>query len=198
MFQTRPTPAHTPFLIASRTLGHADLEEQLLKVAARLIASELQHKRVLLVVRDDLAFPPLLLGCMRAGAIPLLLDPGTSVRQIRDLLEHTHIDGVIADADAVDLWRAEDVPLPAQQIRVGAVQAKGALLSKLLGRRAPADLENWPGLLSAPAPTPLPPARQEGPPMSCLPPAVRPVRKAWKCTGPPCSPTCRRSANITR
>ena len=162
MFQTRPTPAHTPFLIASRTLGHADLEEQLLKVAARLIASELQHKRVLLVVRDDLAFPPLLLGCMRAGAIPLLLDPGTSVRQIRDLLEHTHIDGVIADADAVDLWRAEDVPLPAQQIRVGAVQAKGALLSKLLGRRAPADLENWPGLLTAPVPPALPPARQEG------------------------------------
>ena len=163
MFQPRPTPTHTPFLIASRTLDHADLEEQLLKVAARLIASELPHKRVLLMVRDDLAFAPLLLGCMRAGAIPLLLDPGTSVRQVKDLLEHTRIDAVIADADAIELWRAQDIALPAQQIRVGAVQAKGALLSKLLGRRAPADPDNWPGLLAAPTPAPLPPARQEGP-----------------------------------
>ncbi|MCX7292682.1 AMP-binding protein [Janthinobacterium sp.] len=163
MFQTRPTPTSTPFLIGSRTLGHADLEEQLRQVAARLIASGLQHKRVLLMVRDDLAFAPLLLGCMRAGAIPLLLDPGTAVRQVRDLLEHTRVDAVIADADAIELWRAQDVPLPAQQIRVGAVQAKGALLSKLLGRRAPADLDNWPGLLAAPAPAPLPPARQDGP-----------------------------------
>ncbi|WP_426074268.1 AMP-binding protein [Janthinobacterium sp. DSP2-3-3] len=163
MFQIRPTPTHTPFLIASRTLGHADLEEQLLKVAARLIASELQHKRVLLMVRDDLAFAPLLLGCMRAGAIPLLLDPGTSVRQVKDMLQHTHIDAVIADADAIELWRTQDLPLPPQQIRVGAVQAKGALLSKLLGRRPPADLDNWPGLLAAPAPAPLPPARHDGP-----------------------------------
>ncbi|MGK5053746.1 AMP-binding protein [Janthinobacterium sp. RB2P8] len=163
MFQTRPTPTHTPFLIAARTLGHADLEEQLLKVAARLIASELQHKRVLLMVRDDLAFAPLLLGCMRAGAIPLLLDPGTSMRQVKDLLQHTPIDAVIADADVIALWRTQDLPLPTQQICVGAIQAKGALLSKLLGRRPPADLDNWPGLLAAPAPAPLPPARQEGP-----------------------------------
>ncbi|WP_219116924.1 AMP-binding protein [Janthinobacterium sp. UMAB-56] len=163
MFHTRPTPANTPFLIGPRSLSHADLEEQLLQVAARLIASELQHKRVLLMVRDDLAFVPLLLGCMRAGAIPLLLDPGTSVRQVKDLLEHTRIDAVIADADAIALWRTQDLPLPTQQICVGAAQAKGALLSKLLGRRPPADLDNWPGLLAAPAPVPLPQARQEGP-----------------------------------
>lgn len=163
MFQTRPTPKNTPFLIGPGALSHAALEEQLLQVAARLIASELQNKRVLLMVRDDLAFVPLLLGCMRAGAIPLLLDPGTAVRQVKDLLEHTSIDAVIADADAIELWRAQNVPLPAQQIRVGAVQAKGALLNKLLGRRAPADLDNWPGLLAAPASAPLPPARQVGP-----------------------------------
>ena len=163
MFQTRPTPKNTPFLIGPGALSHAALEEQLLQVAARLIASQLQNKRVLLMVRDDLAFVPLLLGCMRAGALPLLLDPGTAVRQVKDLLEHTSIDAVIADADAIELWRAQDLPLPAQQIRVGAVQAKGALLSKLLGRRAPADLDNWPGLLAAPASAPLPPARQEGP-----------------------------------
>jgi long-chain acyl-CoA synthetase len=163
MFQTRPTHINTPFLIGSRTLGHADLEEQLLHVAARLTASQLQNKRILLMVRDDLAFIPLLLGCMRAGAIPLLLDPGTAVRQVKDLLQYTPIDGVIADADMIDLWRAQDVALPAQQIRVGAVQAKGALLSKLLGRRAPPDLDNWPGLLAAPAPPALPPARQDGP-----------------------------------
>ena len=163
MFHTRPTPAHTPFLIGPRSLSHADLEEQLLKVAGRLIASELQHKRVLLMVRDDQVFVPLLLGCMRAGAIPLLLDPGTSVRQVKDLLEHTRIDAVIADADAIALWRTEDLPLPTQQIRVGAVQSKGALLSKLLGRRPPADLDNWPGLLTVPVPLALPPARQEGP-----------------------------------
>ncbi|MGX9784419.1 AMP-binding protein [Janthinobacterium lividum] len=163
MFQTHPTPANTPFMIGPKSLSHVHLEEQILQVAARLISRELHNKRVLLMVRDDLAYAPLLLGCMRAGAIPLLLDPGTSVRQVRDLLQHTHIDGVIADADAIDLWRAEDVPLPEQQIRVGAVQAKGLLLNKLLGRRAPADLDNWPGLLSAPTPAPLPPARQEGP-----------------------------------
>ncbi|MBR7636199.1 AMP-binding protein [Janthinobacterium lividum] len=163
MFQTHPKPANTPFMIGPKSLSHVHLEEQILQVAARLISRELHNKRVLLMVRDDLAYAPLLLGCMRAGAIPLLLDPGTSVRQVRDLLQHTHIDGVIADADAIDLWRAEDVPLPEQQIRVGAVQAKGLLLNKLLGRRAPADLDNWPGLLSAPTPAPLPPARQEGP-----------------------------------
>ncbi|SDA62786.1 MULTISPECIES: AMP-binding protein [unclassified Janthinobacterium] len=163
MFQTRPTPANTPFLIGPKSLSHVDLEAQLLQVAAKLIANDLQNKRVLLMVRDDLAFAPMLLGCMRAGAIPLLLDPGTAVRQVKDLLQHTRIDGVIADADIIDLWRTEHVPLPAQQIRVGTVQAKGALLSKLLGRRAPADLDNWPGLLAAPAPALLPPARQEGP-----------------------------------
>jgi long-chain acyl-CoA synthetase len=32
----------------------------------------------------------------------------------------------------------------------------------LLGRHAPADLDNWPGLLSAPKPASLPPARQQG------------------------------------
>ncbi|MGK5060713.1 AMP-binding protein [Janthinobacterium sp. LB2P49] len=163
MFQTRSTPTNTPFLIGPKSLSFADLEEQLQQVAARLIASELQHKRVLLMVRDDLAFAPLLLGCMRAGAIPLLLDPGTAVRQVKDLLEHTSIDAVIADADAIELWRTQDVPLPTQQIRVGAAQVKGALLSKLLGRRAPADLDNWPGLLAAPAPPALPPAWLEGP-----------------------------------
>ena len=163
MFQTRPPRTHTPFLIGPQSLSFTDLDEQILRVAARLIAGELQHKRVLLMVRDDLAYIPLLLGCMRAGTVPLLLDPGTAARQVKDLLQHTHIDGVIADADVIDLWRAQDFPLPAQQLRVGAVQAKGLLLNKLLGRRAPADLDNWPGLLAAPAPPPLPPARQEGP-----------------------------------
>lgn len=163
MFQTRSKPAQTPFLIGPKSLSHADLDAQILQVAARLIASELHDKRVLLMVRDDLAYIPLLLGCMRAGAIPLLLDPGTSARQVADLLQYTHVDAVIADADAIDLWRAQDIALPARQIRVAAAQAKGLLLNKLLGRRAPADLDNWPGLLAAPAPAPLPPARQEGP-----------------------------------
>lgn len=162
MFLTRPTPTNTPFLIGPKSLSHAELDEQVLRVAARLIAGDLHDKRVLLMVRDDLAYIPLLLGCMRAGAVPLLLDPGTAARQVKDLLQHTHIDAVIADADAIDLWRAQEVPLPARQIRVGAAQTKGLLLSKLLGRRAPADLDNWPGLLGAPAPAPLPPARQEG------------------------------------
>lgn len=162
MFLTRPTPTNTPFLIGPKSLSHAELDEQVLRVAARLIAGDLHDKRVLLMVRDDLAYIPLLLGCMRAGAVPLLLDPGTAARQVKDLLQHTHIDAVIADADAIDLWRAQEVPLPARQIRVGAAQTKGLLLSKLLGRRAPADLDNWPGLLAAPAPAPLPPARQEG------------------------------------
>lgn len=163
MFEHRPGNANTPFLIGSKNLSHLELDTQIAQVAARLLAGELAGRRVLLMVRDDHPFIALLLGCMRAGVIPLLLDPGTALQQVSHLLQEARIDGVIADGDLIDLWRDNQLALPAQQLRVHAVQAKGMLLNKLLGRRAPADLDNWPGLLSAPRPAPLPPARQEGP-----------------------------------
>jgi len=163
MFEHRPGNASTPFLIGPKNLSHSELDIQIVQVAARLLAGQLAGKRVLLMVRDDAPFIALLLGCMRAGAVPLLLDPGTAAHQVDELLQTTQIDGVIADANLLDAWRANDLPLPAWQLRVGSGQAKGMLLNKLLGRRAPSDLDNWPGLLSAPAPAPLPPARQEGP-----------------------------------
>lgn len=163
MFEHRSDTSHTPFLIGPKNLSHAELDTQIAQVAVRLMASNLANQRVLLMVREDHPFIALLLGCMRAGAIPLLLDPGTAMQQVSDLLQDGQINGVIADADLIDLWRANNLPLPAQQLRVNAVQAKGMLLNKLLGRRAPADFDNWPGLLSAPQPGSLPPARQHGP-----------------------------------
>ncbi|MET0323030.1 MAG: AMP-binding protein, partial [Duganella sp.] len=134
-------------------------------VAARLLTGKLDQQRVLFMVRDDHASIPLLLGCLRAGAIPLLLDPGTAAEQVRHLLAHAQVAGVIADADRVEQWQAAGMTLPAQAIRVAGAQAKGKLLGKLLGKRAPVDLDNWPGLLSAPVPAAaaLPPARQHGP-----------------------------------
>ena len=163
MFEHRSDTSHTPFLIGPKNLTHAELDIQITQVAARLLASNLSNQRVLLVVREDHPFIALLLGCMRAGTIPLLLDPGTVIHQVGDLLQDGKIAGVIADAELIDAWREHNLPLPAQQIRVSGVQAKGMLLNKLLGRRAPADLDNWPGLLSAPKPEQLPPTRQEGP-----------------------------------
>ena len=163
MFEHRPDNANTPFLIGAKNLSHLELDAQISQVAARLLAGQLASKRVLLMVRDDHPFIALLLGCMRAGAIPLLLDPGTAMHQVRELVQDAAIDGVIADADLLDAWRASDLPLPEQQLRVGNIKAKGMLFNKLLGRHAPADLDNWPGLLSAPKPASLPPARQQGP-----------------------------------
>lgn len=163
MFEQRSGNASTPFLIGPKNISHAELDAQIAQVAARLLAGQLASKRVLLIVREDHAFTTLVLGCMRAGAIPLLLDPGTVLHQVSDLLQTTAIDAVIADADLLDAWLENALPLPAQQIRVNKAQAKGMLINKLLGRRAPVDLDNWPGLLSAPVPQQLPPPRQVGP-----------------------------------
>lgn len=163
MFEHRNSNAPTPFLIGQKTLSHLELDTQIAQVASRLLAMQLADKRVLLMVRDDHPFIALLLGCMRAGAIPLLLDPGTPMQQISALLQEATIDGVMADADLLDTWRASNLPLPTRQLSVGSVQAKGMLLNKLLGRRTPADLDNWPGLLSAAKPEALPPVRQQGP-----------------------------------
>lgn len=163
MFDSRSGHAASPFLIGAKTLSHGELDTQIALVAARLLAGKLDQQRVLFMVRDDLAAMPLLLGCLRAGAIPLLLDPGTAASQVQYLLEHAQVAGVIADADRIAQWQEAGMALPAQRIGVAGAQAKGKLLGKLLGRRAPADLDNWPGLLSAPTPAALPPARQEGP-----------------------------------
>ncbi|OFA09106.1 AMP-binding protein [Duganella phyllosphaerae] len=163
MFEFRPGLAEAPFLIGPKALYHGELDKQIAMVAARLLAGNMGQQRVLFMVRDDLALIPLLLGCLRAGAIPLLLDPGTAAGQVQYLLEHAQVAGVIADADRIAQWQQAGMTLPAQQIGVAGAQAKGKLLGKLLGRRAPVDLDNWPGLLSAPAPAALPPARQEGP-----------------------------------
>lgn len=163
MFECRPGLAASPFLIGPKNLSYAELDNQIALVAARLLAGKLDQQRVLFMVRDDLALIPLLLGCLRAGAIPLLLDPGTAAGQVQHLLEHAHVAGVIADADCIAQWQEAGITLPAQQLGVTGAQVKGKLLGKLLGRRTPADLENWPGLLSAPVPAELPSPRQEGP-----------------------------------
>nr|GEU28071.1 probable solanesyl-diphosphate synthase 3, chloroplastic [Tanacetum cinerariifolium] len=164
-FQNRPGHAQAPFLIGPKNLSYGELDSQIALVAARLLTGKLDQQRVLFMVRDDHASIPLLLGCLRAGAIPLLLDPGTAAEQVRHLLAHAQVAGVIADADRVEQWQAAGMTLPAQAIRVAGAQAKGKLLGKLLGKRAPVDLDNWPGLLSAPVPAAaaLPPARQHGP-----------------------------------
>lgn len=160
MFKQRPQAAQ--FLAGPKNLSYAELDKAIAQVAARLLAGDLSGRRVLFMVRDDHAFAPLLLGCMRAGAIPLLLDPGTSVRQVADIVQHSAIDGVIADADLLAQWRAAAIALPTQQLEVSATAPKGLLLSKLLGRRAPADLEKWPGLLEGPKNPALPAPRQHG------------------------------------
>jgi acyl-CoA synthetase (AMP-forming)/AMP-acid ligase II/acyl carrier protein len=160
MFQARPSAAQ--FLIGPKNLSYAELEEAILQVAAQLLQRQLAGKRILFMVREDHPYAPLLLGCMRAGAVPMLLDPGTPAQQVRDILEHSGADGVIADSDTIDHWLAQGLSLPAQQLRVQPAAAKGMLLNKLLGRRAPVDLDNWPGLLSGPKAPSLPPLREDG------------------------------------
>jgi long-chain acyl-CoA synthetase len=162
-FQNRPGQAQAPFLIGPKNLSYGELDTQIALVAGRLSAGKLIGQRVLFMVRDDHAVIPLLLGCLRAGTLPLLLDPGTAAEQVQHLLAHAQVAGVIADADRIDQWQAAGMALPAQVIRVAGAQAKGKLLGKLLGKRAPVDLDNWPGLLEAPAPAALPPVRQHGP-----------------------------------
>lgn len=160
MFQPRSTAAQ--FLCGPKNLSYADLDTGIAQVAAHLLQRGLAGKRVLFMVRDDHAFAPLLLGCMRAGAVPLLLDPGTTARQLSDILDHSTIDGMIADGDLIDHCAAQGVPLPAQQLRVSSAAPKGLLLNKLLGRRATSDLNSWPGLLSGPKAPPLPAPRSAG------------------------------------
>ncbi|MFM2088542.1 MAG: hypothetical protein RLZZ237_3411 [Pseudomonadota bacterium] len=160
MFQARPSAAQ--FLLGPKNLSYAELEEAILQVASQLLQRQLAGKRILFMVRDDHPYAPLLLGCMRAGAVPMLLDPGTPAQQVRDILEHSGADGVIADGDTIDHWLAQGLSLPAQQLRVQPAAAKGMLLNKLLGRRPPVDLDNWPGLLSGPKAPALPPLREDG------------------------------------
>jgi long-chain acyl-CoA synthetase len=160
MFSQRTTAAQ--YLSGPKNLSYTELEDGIRQVAAHLAERQLAGRRVLFVVRDDAAFAPLLLGCMRAGAIPLLLDPGTAAQQLGDILAHSRVDGLIADADLIAQWREHGVALPALRVPVLKQAAKGQLLSKLLGRRAPVDLESWPGLLQRPPSAALPPPRQDG------------------------------------
>lgn len=160
MFSQRATA--TQYLSGPKNLTYAELEDGIAHVGAYLLEHDLAGKRVLFVVRDDDAFAPLLLGCMRAGAVPLLLDPATVAQQLSDILAHSPVDGVIADADLIAQWREAGVVLPARQMPVLKNAAKGQLLGKLLGRRAPADPDSWPGLLQRPLAGALPPARQQG------------------------------------
>ena len=158
MFQPRPTALQ--FLCGPHPLTYAALEQAIAQVAAHLLARELGGKRVLFAVADDHHAAPLLLGCMRAGALPLLLDPGTPALQVGAILAAHAIDGMIADAGLIERWAGQ--PLPAKQLRVTAGAGKGMLLNKLLGRRAPADLDSWPGLLAGPKEPVLPPPQQHG------------------------------------
>ncbi len=160
MFDQRATA--TQYLSGPKNLSYAELEDGIAHVAAYLIESDLAGKRVLLVVRGDEAFAPLLLGCMRAGAVPLLLDPGTVALQLRDILAHSPVDGLIADVDLIEHWRSAGVVLPTRQLPVLKHAPKGQLLGKLLGRRAPIDLDSWPGLMQRPPAAPLPPPRRQG------------------------------------
>lgn len=160
MFSERTTAAE--YLSGPLNLSYPALEDGIGRTARHLTARQLAGKRVLFAVRDDAAFAPLLLGCMRAGAIPLLLDPGMAPRQVGDILAHTKVDGLVADADLIAQWRALGLALPAQQVAVHKPAAKGQLLSKLLGRRAAPDPHGWPGLLQADAATALPAPRGDG------------------------------------
>lgn len=160
MFYQRATA--TQYLSGPKSLSYAELEDGMAHVAAYLIERDLAGKRVLFVVRGDEAFAPLLLGCMRAGAVPLMLDPGTVAQQLSDILAHSPVDGLIADADLIAHWRTAGVALPARQLPVLKHAAKGQLLGKLLGRRAPIDPDSWPGLLEQPLAAALPPPRQQG------------------------------------
>lgn len=160
MFYQRATA--TQYLSGPKNLSYAELEDGIAHVAAYLIERDLAGKRVLFVVRGDEAFAPLLLGCMRAGAVPLLLDPGTVAQQLRDILAHSPVDGLIADVDLIEHWRGAGVVLPTRQLPVLKNAPKGQLLGKLLGRRAPTDLDSWPGMLQRPPAAPLPPPRRQG------------------------------------
>ena len=150
------------FLLGPKNLSYAELEDGIGHAAHYLLQRQLGNKRVLLAVRDDHAFAPLVLACMRAGVVPLIVDPRMVAQQLRDILSRSRVDGVIADADLIDTWRALDLPLPTHQLRVTQAAGRGLLLNRLLGRRAPADLDSWPGMLSGPKPAPLPPARADG------------------------------------
>lgn len=160
MFQARPSAQQ--FLCGPKNLSYADLEQAITQVAAHLLAQQLDGQRVLFMVARDHDAAPLLLGCLRAGALPLVLDPGTSARQVADILSAHAVQGVIADAALLAQWTAEGMVLPSRQLRVEAAPAKGQLLGKLLGRKLAVELDSWPGLLAGPKAPSLPPPRQQG------------------------------------
>ncbi|WP_426195815.1 AMP-binding protein [Massilia sp. DWR3-1-1] len=157
-----PRKAAQQFLCGPKSLSYGELEDGIAQVAAYLIARGLAGQRILFAVADDHNLAPLLLGCLRAGALPLLIDPGMAPRQVSDIVALNAVDGVIADAALLARWSETGMALPARQVRVSAAAPKGLLLGKLLGRRASAEPDSWPGLLSAPKGPPLPPPRQHG------------------------------------
>ncbi|TNF34517.1 MAG: hypothetical protein EP312_06225 [Gammaproteobacteria bacterium] len=144
------------WIVAPDVLDWRTADEQSRKLASLFAGSLGSGDRVVLALAHDREFLVALLACLRAGLVPVLVDPLAKPREAMQLLADHQPEGLCYDADSI-AWHDSSINAGRFTLRFERGAAKqGALFRKLLGKQKPAseNPDTYPGILAQTPPMP--------------------------------------------
>ena len=114
-------PDRIALAVDGEQVTHAELDAGAARVAAWLAARLDPGDRVLLAARSSLGFVRCYLGALRAGAVVVLANPGSTARELAHLV--TDSGASVAFADSAPAGLLAGLPSPPMTVNPGAVPA---------------------------------------------------------------------------
>jgi len=146
--------ASKPLVLGPQKLGYGDLAKRIGKLTGLFRRFGLATgDRVLLASQDDLAVVSFFFAMLRNGITSVVVDPGSTEKELETMIEAADVAAVVADDEVLDRIKDRPVMQQLNSIEIGGTKkGKAASLLGRFSRRASESdetLDSFPSLLDS-------------------------------------------------